>query len=300
MLTKSFPIFGNSAKEKLIPFEYKQLPALVLEGLIEGLLLGDGWQEVVGSQSKTHWKGGFTSSSKQLILDLSDCLFRLRKPHNINLDYIEKPPEGKEYPQGGLQKDTLRHYLTLLHGKQSWRFYKNHYLIPVSEIVNYITEEEDVFDLTIEDTAHYTASRILVHNTNELFRRLYPHIQRQIPRYNPIPNLMPDWLPGPGDRSPDIRHGDPFTKIPLGEERLPGPGFAALHPEMEGIAPEDYPHIWRLKILADVAPYSKKYAEHVVAVRAQIKRKELTRRKLGKPLIHISIRIDNILQPKKH
>lgn len=92
--------------------------------------------------------------------------------------------------------------------------------------------------------------------TNELFRRMYPHRRRQIEEYNPIRNTMPDWMPGPGERSPDFLHGDPFTKVQEGELRLPGAGYAARFPELEGVSPEDYPLIHRYKILADIAPYA--------------------------------------------
>jgi hypothetical protein len=112
--------------------------------------------------------------------------------------------------------------------------------------------------------------------STELFRRLYPHRRRQIPLYNPIRNLMPEWLPGPGEKSPDFLHGDPFVKVAEGELRLPGVGYAAVHPELEGVAPEDYPLIWRMKILGDVAPYSEKFTEHLKRTRAAIKRGALT------------------------
>ena len=46
--------------------------------------------------------------------------------------------------------------------------------------------------------------------TTEALRRLYPHRRRQIPLYNPIRNLMPEWLPGAGEKSPDFLHGDPY------------------------------------------------------------------------------------------
>jgi hypothetical protein len=92
--------------------------------------------------------------------------------------------------------------------------------------------------------------------TNELFRRMYPHRRRQIEEYNPIRNTMPDWMPGPGERSADFLHGDPFTKVQEGEMRLPGEGYAARFPELSGINPEDYPLIHKYKILADIAPYA--------------------------------------------
>lgn len=94
--------------------------------------------------------------------------------------------------------------------------------------------------------------------TNELFRRMYPHRRRQIEEYNPMRNTMPEWLPGPGERGQDFQHGDPFTKVQEGELRLPGEGYAARFPELEGVAPEDYPLIHRFKILADIAPYTSR------------------------------------------
>ena len=69
---------------------------------------------------------------------------------------------------------------------------------------------------------------------------------------------MPSWLPG-DDYMTDFRTGDPYVKIDDGYARLPGAGYEALHPELEGVNPEDYPDINKLSILADVAPYSREY-----------------------------------------
>ena len=106
--------------------------------------------------------------------------------------------------------------------------------------------------------------------STELFRRLYPHRRREVPLYNPIENRMPEWLPGPGDRSPDFRHGDPYVKVKEGEIRLPGAGYAAFYPELEDVDPEDYPLIHKYKILADVAQYSTKFDE----VKQEMKRRK--------------------------
>lgn len=111
----------------------------------------------------------------------------------------------------------------------------------------------------------------------EWARRLYPHRQRQIPLIEPpIRNQMPDWMPGTGDRSADFLTGDPFTKVPIGEALLPGPGFEALHPELKGVAPEDYPLFWRYHVLAHVAPYSERYKEHERQMRAASQGGQLT------------------------
>jgi hypothetical protein len=69
---------------------------------------------------------------------------------------------------------------------------------------------------------------------------------------------MPSWIPGE-DHLINFRKGDPYTKIDEGYARLPGAGYEALHPELEGLDPEDYPDITKLSILGDVAPYSREY-----------------------------------------
>lgn len=93
--------------------------------------------------------------------------------------------------------------------------------------------------------------------TTEAYRRLNPRKNRG-QYWNPLRNQMPEWLPGE-EYFINFRTGDPYAKIPRGEFRLPGPGYAALHPELEGIDAENYPEYYRFKILADVAPYSAEY-----------------------------------------
>ena len=85
-------------------------------------------------------------------------------------------------------------------------------------------------------------------------------IQRESfePQANEIPNTMPSWLPG-YDYMTNFKVGDPYVRIDDGYARLPGRGYEALHPELEGVNPEDYPDIHKLRILSDVAPYSREY-----------------------------------------
>ena len=88
---------------------------------------------------------------------------------------------------------------------------------------------------------------------NEAIRRILPNYRGEIERLNPIMNNMPTWLPE------KFRHGDPYRSVEWGEARMPGPGYAAIHPEMKGIDPQDYPLIYQYDILANVAPFSKEY-----------------------------------------
>jgi hypothetical protein len=69
---------------------------------------------------------------------------------------------------------------------------------------------------------------------------------------------MPSWLPG-DDYMTNFKVGDPYVRIDDGYARLPGAGYEALHPELEGLNPEEYPDIHKLRILSDVAPYSREY-----------------------------------------
>jgi len=85
---------------------------------------------------------------------------------------------------------------------------------------------------------------------------------------NEIPNQMPSWLPG-DDYMTNFRVGDPYVQIDDGYARLPGKGYEALHPELRGLHPEDYPDIHKLRILSDVAPYSREYNQVSPSCRTQ-------------------------------
>jgi hypothetical protein len=103
----------------------------------------------------------------------------------------------------------------------------------------------------------------------EPFRRF---VQREgfEPQANEIPNEMPSWMPGE-DYFTNFRVGDPFVKTSDGFSRLPGAGYEALHPEVEGLDPENYPDVTKLSILGDVAPYSREFARYKMLVGRQAK-----------------------------
>lgn len=128
---------------------------------------------------------------------------------------------------------------------------------------------------------------------NEIARRFIGKREKWENRYNPIPNRMPDWLPGE-DYFTDFRRGDPYVKIRRGEMRLPGEAYETLYPDTAAaveaaladprirqaleqglITREDlYDPISRLRILADVAPWSEEYREQSKYVTAMRKTKE--------------------------
>lgn len=65
-------------------------------------------------------------------------------------------------------------------------------------------------------------------NLSEITRRFVPKRDNNVEYINPIRNTMPSWMPG-SDYFTDFKHGDPYSKIENGEERLPGEGYERLH-----------------------------------------------------------------------
>jgi hypothetical protein len=94
----------------------------------------------------------------------------------------------------------------------------------------------------------------------EPLRRFIQH-EGFVPQVNEVANTMPSWMPGENAMI-DFKKGDPFTKLDEGWARLPGKGYEALHPEVKGIDPEDYPDLTKLEILGDIAPYSREYQKY--------------------------------------
>ena len=77
--------------------------------------------------------------------------------------------------------------------------------------------------------------------------------------YNPIRNTMPDWMPSYENYFIDFQHGDPYTKVPNGEEILPGPGYEAINKLNSDPYFGRYGALDRMKILGNVAPWSQQY-----------------------------------------
>lgn len=91
---------------------------------------------------------------------------------------------------------------------------------------------------------------------NEAYRRLNWHRDYGTEHLtSTLRNTQPSWIPE------KYQYGDPFASIQLGEIRLPGRGLSAIYPDLEGINPENYPDIYKLMVLNDVAPDSREFAD---------------------------------------
>jgi len=110
--------------------------------------------------------------------------------------------------------------------------------------------------------------------TSEGIRRFLPKDRTDIQTVNPIANDMPAWLPGADYFQGSFLEGDPYSGRRM-KERLPGPGFASRFPELEDVPYEEYPDIFKYKILADVARSSDEFKEVAGRVKNQADSGEL-------------------------
>ena len=231
-------MFGHGAKNKFIPYIIKTLPHDILKQFFKGCVLGDGFSNLKTS--------GFTSASSDLCRDLFDIGLSLGFMGHLVIDYLEK---GKGLmPQGTLRKDSIRSYISwnqvsvqiynLLYDKNEpikilkkngkSFIYNNMLFVQVKSNIR-TSMISDVYDLEIEDKHYYMVEHIVTHNT-EFFRRFVPKEKKIWKKVNPIRNRMPNWLPSSeGDYFTDFLTGDPFSKVPEGEIRLPGNAYNKLY-----------------------------------------------------------------------
>lgn len=101
----------------------------------------------------------------------------------------------------------------------------------------FITGEANERAMTIEDSGYaYSFNNDfweanlggLGGGLSEITRRFIPKRNNSTQYVNPIRNTMPSWMPG-SNYFTDFKHGDPYSKIDNGEERLPGEGYERLH-----------------------------------------------------------------------
>lgn len=86
----------------------------------------------------------------------------------------------------------------------------------------------------------------------EIARRFFPHTDHSWTDINSVKNTMPDWMPV------RFQTGDPYTKLPKGEMRLPGAGYESIH-KLRSDEYGRYGTLDRMRILGDIAPWSEEY-----------------------------------------
>ena len=153
---------------------------------------------------------------------------------------------------------------------------------------------------------------------SEPARRFIPRTRSYLDYYNPLRNDLPSWMPQ--DYFLDLAYGSPYSKIPEAEIRLPGPGYSSLYPEVEGVSPEQYPLVHRLKILSDVAMWSPEFKEHMAlanrmqpqmsprhqamlkTIKEQVRqkkiRKEFQEYRFGDTLEQMDVTVSEVIDPR--
>lgn len=100
----------------------------------------------------------------------------------------------------------------------------------------FITGEANIGAKTIEDSNYaYSFNKDFWDqnlggfggDASEIFRRFVQKRNTSTEYINPIRNTMPSWMPG-RNYFTDFKHGDPYSKVDNGEERLPGEGYERL------------------------------------------------------------------------
>lgn len=225
--------FGNVYSKSLNDLIH--LPDKQAIKLCQGYISGDGWL----NYRTLH--GGVTSVSSRLIRDMWLLLYRLGVQSTITIDYNEIPNNQSVYPQGTNRKETIRSYLKFnkkgfsnlircfdtLSGNgdvSTGRTFTNGGYLYI-KIVNISSEDyshKEVFDISISNTHSFIGNYALLHNS-EPIRRLIEKPEYARHGINPIPNMMPNWLP---ER---FLKGDPYAAIQRGELRLPGRAYESTH-----------------------------------------------------------------------
>ena len=178
----------------------------------------------------------------------------------------ELPIAGVEMGRPDIVADRLEKYANVaLEPTGIWKFVLGHFGVKFDEGF----KMADASNMSSSTRAFYEAGIGGGLGQTEMIRRFFlseygrPHkIAQQI---NPIANTVAPWLPGSlsqyeQDRSYfiDLTRGDPYTKIPGGEYRLPGAGYESVNPLHSGQSGV-YDAVDRLLILSDVAPWSAAY-----------------------------------------
>lgn len=228
--------FGNSHTKKMN--NLINLPKEQLKYFIKGLVTGDGWI------NHSLQKGGYTSASSRLTRDLWLSLYRLGINSTINVDYLEIPKNSK-YPNGTKRKPTRRSYLSftktgytnyvnvILNNNKDKdistgkTFTRNNYLfIKINNIDKINCSGTQVYDIEVDNTHSFIGNYLLLHNS-ELPRRFIEKPDWRKYGINPIPNLMPNWLPE------QFLTGDPYSSIIKGELRLPGAAYQKVKSDLQ-------------------------------------------------------------------
>lgn len=205
-------LFGSGAENKFINEKLlREAPIDFLNGIFHGMFEGDGSIRGHGNTIKT------SSKSRNLILSLRDILLQshivsgihqtktgqfvltIYTKYQRSLLSILKDTYGykirsrKEFKIG----DVINNTTSVPH------FFKDNFLYMTITKLNQFQYKGLVYDIHVPSGNSFCTEYALVHNS------------------------MPNWMPG-SEFYVDYHHGDPFSKIEMGEARLPGESYETI------------------------------------------------------------------------
>lgn len=156
-INKKLQSFGTYHYNKKLPDEIYSFSDRQLEILLEGLLDGDGWRtspKINKDGKRTNIVSGYTSTSKELINQVSWIYRRLGRPVNL----YSRLPNNRKYIQYNLSEN-----------KNS--FFNKEQLKGMSQIsfIDKGTEKKHVWDINVDGNHNFVLyeSGLLVHNCAE-------------------------------------------------------------------------------------------------------------------------------------
>lgn len=151
--------FGKGASNKYLPSFIFDLPVDILESFFYGYMCSDG------TFTNGVYKVG--SVSKKLIYGMAQIVAKIfHTPYRIY--YIKTPNTTIIEGRTVNQKDWYQLVFKIKKEKQDKAFFENGYVwFPISSITNTETDE-DVYDITVEDSHSFTANGVIVHNCQDL------------------------------------------------------------------------------------------------------------------------------------
>jgi len=240
-----YALFGKHAKDKKIPDILSKLDNECMIQMIRGFNDGDGSEFISkgGDYLKhrdTKYYISMKSCNKILLLQIRKILLSFGFVASI---IYNKPSVGKKIKSG-----------------ESWNLViRGNSAIKLGQMLGYDTPSESRQSATWSYiTSDYILLRVIENNQIE-------YNENVIGYRVDVDNSF--CVAGVATHN---------TSIPYGDIRLPGRGYIALHPELEGLDPEDYPAIHRMNILSDVAPMSAGFYEAKANVENQMAHGELS------------------------
>ena len=151
--------FGRGAENKVIPGFVIDLPVEQLKGFIDGYMSADG------SYTQNYNKA--SSVSLRLMYGIAQCVAKVyHAPYSL---YISKRnPKCVIEGRTVNQKDSVGISWKNEKKKQDNAFYEDGYVwFPINSIEE-CENQEDVYDLTVEDSHSFTANGVIAHNCTDI------------------------------------------------------------------------------------------------------------------------------------